>query len=408
MNYSKIALGLILFTSAFMITHTYLDHNTQVKEYNIIDVNDDSIIIEAQMSGEYPTKYINFEDEQKTNYKILTEDKKTQTVRYMIEENVDQSMRYHFINDRSVYINDYQIETGNEFNILNYNINIGGNIQNAPVRMSDKVSTEYQSLYENKNRFIMYKKETQEVSFKTQNHASSLIYPNDLDVDTEGIITTYEQTSNKFNNNQSTTIYIVDDTDTISVGFVPDRGVDDEVTIIDYQKNQFEIQKTVSHEVIHMNQEFKTSDNLDWLIEGSAEYTSNLIYSNNNFFQKLDTEFNENWYNSDIGEYESVNRIMLSEPNTWDQYPQYNRGEHVVYLIDVSLRYHTDNKVTIFDIINDMNKKDKVTYKEFRNEIVRHTDEEFGKRLDSYIGKRDKIRIQQEKYKITNGESVPI
>lgn len=408
MNYKKIFLAFILFTSSFVITSIYLNHSAQVEEYNILEVNDNSVIIEAEMSKEYPTRFVNFEGEHRMDYEILTNDKKSHTIRYMIKEDKDKSMKFHFVNERSVYIHDYQIKTGYEYNILEYNINFGGDIQYSSINMSNEVSREYESMYENKEGFILYEKETAKVSFTDKNRTNNLIYPSDLTLNTNGIINTYKQTSRKFDNKQNTTIYIVNDPDTLSKGFVPQRMIKDEVIVIENRNNPFEVEKTVSHEVIHINQEFKTSDDLDWFIEGSAEYSSSLVYSNNNFFQKLDTEFNENWYNSDIGKYDSVNKIMLSEPNTWDQYPQYNRGEHVVYLIDISLRHHTDNEITIFDIMNDMNKKDKVTYEEFRDNIVKHTDEEFGNRLDSYVGKRDKIRIQEEKYAITDGENVNI
>lgn len=408
MNYKKILLAFILFTSSFLITSVYINQNTQVEEYNILEVNDNSVIIEAEMSKEYPTKFVNFNGENRMDYKILTSDKKSDTIRYMIREDEDKSMKFHFIDKRSLYLHYYQIETGYKYTILGYNINFGGDVQYSSINMSDEISREYESMYEHKGGFIMYEENTSKVSFTNKNRTNNLIYPNDLTVNTIGIINTYKQTSRNFDNEQNTTIYIVDDPDTLLRGFVPQRMISDEVIVIEYRDNPFEVEKTVSHEVIHINQEYKTSDDLDWFIEGSAEYSSSLVYSNNNFFQVLHTEFNEDWYNSDTGKYDSVNEIMLSKHNTWDQYPQYNRGEHVVYLIDVSLRHHTDNEITIFDIMNDMNKKDKITYEEFRDKIVRHTDEEFGTRLDSYVGKRDKIRIQEEKYAITDGESVGI
>jgi hypothetical protein len=174
---------------------------------------------------------------------------------------------------------------------------------------------------------------------------------------------------------------------------------------------------TVTHEIIHSIQKHYTSDNMEWWIEGSAQYIGGLAeyesqgYQNEKYIR--DSVLESNWEDSRSATVEGGESLKLkfqnntlSDPETWNGDVDYRRGARISYLIDVRLRSSSNADIlTVFNWMNNQNEE--IDYKHFRSKIVNLTDEDFASRLDRYVFKSETIDVQEEASEILGRDFTP-
>lgn len=174
---------------------------------------------------------------------------------------------------------------------------------------------------------------------------------------------------------------------------------------------------TVSHEIIHSVQKHTTSHNMQWWIEGSAQYISGLLeyeaqgYKNEKYIRE--TTLESDWHNTQqatVGDTSELkpkfDNNTLSDPDTWNGDVDYRRGARILYLIDVKIRSTSDeNILTLFNWMN--RHEGKVTYQEFRSKIVNLTDESFAKKIDAYVHQNQIINVENEMSDILGSDFTP-
>lgn len=366
-----------------------------VSNYTVTDVEENTVVIEATFDKEINEEYIRIDSYRNTESRVLSVENRT--VEYSMTIATDDDRRRQFITDESVFIKEYKITYGEEE-------------QDAPVEISEDVKSEYSSVNSSESELVMFANQSSSHDDTRGNTTIKIVSPYSTNKEKIALDAAFTM-SNKFEDEGDLiVIYLIPDEDTRWAGYAFGTG-DDVQHIWVSADNVSKARDTVIHEVVHAHQEYDATDNLEWFDEGSAERIEAITYT------KEYTEYNRSvprsgdWFDESESQYESVEEIELSEPRTWEQDVEYVRGNKVAYLIDISLKHHTNGEYTLIDLVDWMNQKEDVTYREFKMKIVLHTDEEFGERLDSYMGSREVIDVDDERFEIyfedTNSTSVP-
>lgn len=164
----------------------------------------------------------------------------------------------------------------------------------------------------------------------------------------------------------------------------------------------------VGHELSHSFQNYRTSENAKWLIEGSAQYMGAII---NNEADRMYTSpgvhafwpgWNERAESRNQSEY---NDIKMVDPDSWYFDSNYRRGSRIIYLLDRSIRYHNGNK-TIFDFTERLNKEGYVSHSDAVRIVEDMTSKEFADRYDrmSHQSKPVDIESELESMELDNNE----
>jgi hypothetical protein len=374
---------------------TLSDSSPSVTNYKVTDVEENRVVIEATLDKEFNEEYIRVEPYRNTESEILSVGDRT--VEYSMTIDTDDDRRRQFITDESVFIKGYKITYVEEE-------------QYAPVEISEDVKSEYSSINSSESELVMFTNQSSSQNDTRGNTKIKIVSPYSTDKDKIALDAAFTVSSKFEDEGDLIVIYLIPDEDTRWAGYAFGTG-DDVQHIWVSADNVSKARDTVMHEVVHAHQEYDATDNIKWFYEGSAERIEGITHT------KEYTEYNKtvprskNWFDESESRYESVEEIELSDPSTWEQDVEYVRGNKVAYLIDISLKHHTDGEYTLINLIDWMNQREHVTYHEFKMKILLHTDEEFVGRLDSYMGSREVIDVDDERQEIysenTNSTSVP-
>lgn len=147
----------------------------------------------------------------------------------------------------------------------------------------------------------------------------------------------------------------------------------------------------VGHEWVHTYQNFRAKSNFKWWTEGSAEYIGAVITNDSGSSEPM---VRSQAFNNGINLFKS-NNAKMSHPETWENGIQYTKGAKIAYLVDLSLRHHSDDK-NILDLIKNMNERDKVSHKDSKNMIRKMTDREFAKRYSRIVKEESPVKLKEE------------
>lgn len=372
---------LLLIISFYIVFNFTAGFETDVDNYIIENVSNDTVYIKANLDNNYLLYGLVPYEKNNINSSIITDNLYSDTLRYKIKLNKSEDRR-QFITDENVFLKNYKIRNDDN---LDTNIVRSNNLR-------------YKSVYTTENTLILYLNNVTRTT-KVQNRNKISVVSRFNESQDEEIINSGIRMSNKFNNKQSIYVYIIDDNPTRWGGYA--YSIDDSVQTVWVSDafGDFSSEKVLMHEVIHAHQDFNRFKNMEWIFEGSAEYVSTLTYLNK-FDKKYTYDFqNRDWYNN-ISSDESIHNISLRQKSSWTQGIEYSRGEHVLHLIDYSLRYHTDCQYNIYDTMIWLNKKENINYNIFRQKIKSKTDRTFVNKLDDYLGKRGEIDLVDEKKEI--------
>lgn len=352
-----------------------------------LNIPHNSRSIELSIDGQqvYSTNNSSFEHRIKTDADSIT-------YRFELSDPYNSNS---FVSKNVVFLNRY------DFDIIDRNYKFSSD----NIVLGDSVN--YRGLYIYEDNMVIYKEPTSITNRNLSTHNFTIVSEKSHN-DSQDIYAATE-VSNMFSevDEVENTVLFILDPDGIRSGGYATGHLDNKQTVWVAHSSFYDRYHTLMHEVVHSYQDFESTSNLRWFREGNAQYIATLGVSNKvDWFNASEVEFNERWYESISldSEENHTNLPKLSEPETWDGYVEYNRGEHVNYLIDLSLRYHTNGQIDIIDLVRWMNNEGTVTYYEFRSYIVNKTDEQFGNRLDNYTKETEPIDISDEKYNITQNK----
>lgn len=381
---------LLIFLSFFIYYNTGLI-NTDVDEYTIYNTSDNAVYIEANLNRTYLLLGLNPFTGDTVKSEMLNNNIYGSKLLYKIQLNESVDDRSQFITEENAFLKNFRL--------------LNDRSETVNLKISD--NSNYKSVYSTENSLILYHEDKSRITNKSNGNKISVT--SDLNKnEVRDIINSSMIMSEKFNNNQTIDFYIVEDNPTRWGGYAYDTRDSVQISWVSDSYGEFSSEDTIMHETIHAHQSFDRSDNMDWIFEGSAEYMATLTYiesnaPNNNQVYTEDF-YNNNWYNNYTSN-NTISDLKLSDPSTWKQDIEYNRGEHTVYLIDYSLRYHTKCSYNIFDLINWLNDEENINYSKFRSKLLSKTDQEFVNQLDTYVGSTGEIDIYKEKQKISGNEN---
>lgn len=150
-------------------------------------------------------------------------------------------------------------------------------------------------------------------------------------------------------------------------------------------RTRSEVGQTLPHELVHASQEYSVGEQMEWWIEGSANYLGGSLNSAINGLRG-----NQKALNDTFGEMTYTNDEVLTKPDTWgNTLVDYSRGSQVVSYIDSQLMKQTDGEYNIVDLHNWMNTEDHITYEMFINKIDNFVDQETIERMKNYLNNPD-------------------
>lgn len=366
------------------MSFTLSESSSSVSNYTVTDVEENRVVIEATFDKEINERYIRIDAYRNAESKVLSVENRT--VEYSIGIAIDDSIRRQFITDESVFIKGYEII-------------YGGVEQNAPIEISREAKSEYLSINSSESELVMFDNRSTSLSDTRENTTIKIVSPYSTNKDKTALDTAFTMSKRFEDGDDLIVIYLIPYEDTRWGGYAFGTG-DDVQHIWVSADNVSNARDTVIHEIVHAHQEYDETDDLQWFYEGSAERIESIIYTKEYTEYDRTVPRSENWFDESDSQYESVKGIKLSEPRTWEQDVEYARGNKVAYLIDISLKRHTGGEYTLIDLIDWMNQRKDVTYYEFKMKIVSHTDKEFGERIDSYMGSREVIDVDDERQEI--------
>jgi hypothetical protein len=147
------------------------------------------------------------------------------------------------------------------------------------------------------------------------------------------------------------------------------------------------------HEYIHTQQQFRTEPDMDWFIEGSAEYYGSLhpLYQNEVSFSEFRGELIRT---SSMG--------TLGKPETWMNNAEYDQGSRVVAALDGHIRADTNGASSMAAILNTMNQHpDAVSLSDFKTMVTSKTgNESLGPWIETHVNtpKRPPIPMDDTRY----------
>ncbi|WP_144050351.1 M61 metallopeptidase family protein [Halorubrum persicum] len=121
-------------------------------------------------------------------------------------------------------------------------------------------------------------------------------------------------------------------------------------------------------------------DDVEWLTEGSADYYGGYLAWQ---IGGADTEAFRQYITTD--QFETA--VLQDLDDESFEQKNYFKGRRVLAALDIRLRQHTDGEVTLIDVLYQLNtlSKDEIRYNDFREEIVKETNESTGNWLDTYV-----------------------
>lgn len=209
----------------------------------------------------------------------------------------------------------------------------------------------------------------------------------------------FEESQVLFNtkdNNYSNTLFIISSPPSDFAGGALSRSSQNTTLWVTSPNVSDERSITVGHEILHSSQTYSLDSDMQWWIEGSAEYIGGIMeiraYEDINRDETSQDKFAlENWSYEDRSEENQTSE--LSDPDTWEDLFDYNQGARLAYIIDTEIRNETDGHKNIIDLHHWMKDEDSLGYQEFRDKIRKLTSEEFAGQLDNYVTKSEPIEI---------------
>jgi hypothetical protein len=213
--------------------------------------------------------------------------------------------------------------------------------------------------------------------------------------DASSIIKTAGSYNSTFDSSTKIEIYTTEDINVL--GFIVGRGTKNPIIFMkpDYMVRDEEV---MGHEWAHSFQNFGTSDETGWWIEGSAEYLGSLIETEARTpeSEAINEAFNFGWNQRAMDENMSnYRKLRLNEPDSWE-YADYNRGSRVAYLVDISIRYHTDGQRNILDLIRKMNKESNIDEQFVEETLSNMTSENFVSRYNRLVSQNSTVEVEKE------------
>jgi hypothetical protein len=124
------------------------------------------------------------------------------------------------------------------------------------------------------------------------------------------------------------------------------------------------------HEYSHSQQDYNTSNDMRWLIEGGATYDANLELSR----LGIRTDMSK-WSSFTVKEDEKKARTVLAKPETWRQITPYSKGQSILVLTDMCLNENTDADIGIKKVQEDIRSEGgKVTFNRFSSEVANYVE----------------------------------
>jgi hypothetical protein len=122
------------------------------------------------------------------------------------------------------------------------------------------------------------------------------------------------------------------------------------------------MQNVFVHEYAHAQQRFKTTRNMSWFTEGSAEYYSTLLP----LYQNQSTH---GTFRGALIRTSSVSTV--GDPDSWHNNAEYQQGSRIVAALDAHIRADTNGTASITAVIERMNKHpEPVSLEAFRSMVV--------------------------------------
>lgn len=136
-----------------------------------------------------------------------------------------------------------------------------------------------------------------------------------------------------------------------------------------------------AHEFYHVHQTAAhPTESAEWLFEGSAAYFERYTnYVTGSVDGEYFTSFTR--VSNDAVSRDSV----LSQPDTWTESAEYNKGSHVLAALDVQIREATDGERTVFDVLERVNTRDQITHTEFKTIVSDVAGDSLGPWVDRYV-----------------------
>ncbi|WP_157745947.1 hypothetical protein [Halorubrum trapanicum] len=133
------------------------------------------------------------------------------------------------------------------------------------------------------------------------------------------------------------------------------------------------------HEYAHLCQQYRTTTEMRWAIEGFADCYATLVAYSEDLISEETTydHFTESEHKS----------AVLSEPSSWssDHVP-FSKGESVLYVLDRKIREQTGKDSWLGDVSYRMNRLDEpVSYRSFRSIVVDIAGSEVGYWVDEHV-----------------------
>lgn len=133
------------------------------------------------------------------------------------------------------------------------------------------------------------------------------------------------------------------------------------------------------HEYVHLCQQYQTTTEMEWAIEGFADcYATLIAYSQSLISEETAYDhFTESEYKS----------AVLSDPSSWDsESVPFSKGESVLYVLDYKIREQSGDENWLGDVSYEMNQLDEpVSYRSFRSIVVDLGGSELGNWVDRHV-----------------------
>ena len=147
------------------------------------------------------------------------------------------------------------------------------------------------------------------------------------------------------------------------------------------------------HEYAHVRQWFNADTDLEWFVEGSAEYLAAL-----ETYQQGQTSFGEfhDWVSPD-----DDRSVVLAEPDTWDDDSDYRKGSRVAAALDARIRQETGGNYTLRDVIYVLNQEagkysSAMTHEDLTAAVERVVGHSMDDWLDRYVTTSDAPAVPED------------
>lgn len=158
------------------------------------------------------------------------------------------------------------------------------------------------------------------------------------------------------------------------------------------------VHSTWTHEYIHANQKYDyLGPEMQWFHEGSANYFAMIIpHRILPDREPYRTEFTLRSHRQIMND--TASGPILSDPTTWEDNTDYERGMVVLFELDYRMRMYSDGEYDMRDTLQWMNQQNGViTYSEWKHEIVSNTDEDMGRLIDDYVQGTRQVHLHEDK-----------